>query len=217
VRIGSTRDPLADVGLAPSAVVLNGALALDLATGERFHTHHHDAPVAVDVLRAFRAHDLDPCVYVDHPDIDVYITDTPSTSAGHLAALGSRAVVADLDEIVAPPGLSFGVFGPRLAAVASGQQVRVASPCRGRHLERQVGPHDHAPPDSRSGRVCSLLRPARDRPFVLAIGDEVNDIELLTHAALGLAMADGHPGAIARRPRGAPTDDGGWATVLDFV
>lgn len=36
-RVASTRDPLAAFGLAPPAVVLNGALGLDLASGERFH------------------------------------------------------------------------------------------------------------------------------------------------------------------------------------
>ena len=36
-RATTAREPLAALGLAPSAVVLNGALALDLATGYRFH------------------------------------------------------------------------------------------------------------------------------------------------------------------------------------
>ena len=36
-RLASTRRPLGRVGLAPPAVVLNGALGVDLATGDRFH------------------------------------------------------------------------------------------------------------------------------------------------------------------------------------
>ena len=36
-RVASTRDPLAAVGLAPPAVVLNGGLGVDLASGQRFH------------------------------------------------------------------------------------------------------------------------------------------------------------------------------------
>ena len=57
-----------------------------------------------------------------------------------------------------------------------------------------------------------------DPSRVLAIGDEVNDVELLTHATVGLAMADGHPDAIdAADHIVPPTDDGGWATILDFV
>src|SRR3546814_5483805 len=36
-RLASTRGPLARIGVAPPAVVLNGALGVDLATDERFH------------------------------------------------------------------------------------------------------------------------------------------------------------------------------------
>jgi len=45
-RVTSTRDPLARAGLHPPAVVLNGALGLDLATATRFHrqTFPLDAP-----------------------------------------------------------------------------------------------------------------------------------------------------------------------------
>ena len=108
----TTREPLAQYGLAPSAVVLNGALGLDLATGHCFHRYHYDVEAATGVLAAFRAADLEPCVYVEHDDFDVYIGTRPSTSKQHLADLGSRARTADLDEIVASvPVLSFGVFG----------------------------------------------------------------------------------------------------------
>ncbi len=111
-RATTARDPLAEYGLAPPAVVLNGALGLDLATGERFHRHQYDAATAASVLAAFRAADLEPCVYIEHPDYDVYIGSSPSTSEQHLVALGARACTADLDEIVASvPVLSFGVFG----------------------------------------------------------------------------------------------------------
>jgi len=48
----STRDPLANLGLAPPAVVLNGALAVDLGTGDRFHTWHYSATDAVMILAA---------------------------------------------------------------------------------------------------------------------------------------------------------------------
>ena len=59
-RVTTTRDPLAELGLAPPAVVLNGALALDLATGDYFHRHHFDPATASAVLDAFRSNGLDP-------------------------------------------------------------------------------------------------------------------------------------------------------------
>ena len=51
-RLASTREPLAKVGLAPPAIVLNGALGLDLGSLERFHL----APFPVDeALAAYDA------------------------------------------------------------------------------------------------------------------------------------------------------------------
>ena len=83
-RATTAREPLANYGLAPSAVVLNGALALDLATGECFHRHHYDVEVAAGVLAAFLEAGLEPCVYVEHDDFDVYVGTRPSTSKQHL-------------------------------------------------------------------------------------------------------------------------------------
>ena len=60
-RVTSTRVPLARLGAAPPAVVLNGALGLDLATGERFHRAPFTALQATRVLAGFRAVGLDPC------------------------------------------------------------------------------------------------------------------------------------------------------------
>src|SRR5712692_11076642 len=80
-RVTSTCVPLARLGLAPAAVVLNGALALDLATATRFHRHPFPSEQASAVLAAFLACGLEPCVYVDHEEVDVFIGTSPSTHA----------------------------------------------------------------------------------------------------------------------------------------
>jgi hydroxymethylpyrimidine pyrophosphatase-like HAD family hydrolase len=59
-RVTTTREPLAALGLAPSAVVLDGALALDLATGHRFHRHNYDTDTAVGVLAYCELSGIDP-------------------------------------------------------------------------------------------------------------------------------------------------------------
>jgi hypothetical protein len=58
---------------SPPAVMMNGALAIDLRTDERFHRHQYVTEDAVKILAAFREVDLEPCVYVDHPDVDVFV------------------------------------------------------------------------------------------------------------------------------------------------
>src|SRR3546814_6336197 len=65
-RLASTRGPLARIGVAPPAVVLNGALGVDLATDERFHRAPYPRDEAIEVLAAFQSVGLDPAVYVDH-------------------------------------------------------------------------------------------------------------------------------------------------------
>jgi HAD superfamily hydrolase (TIGR01484 family) len=222
-RVTSARAPLASLGRSPSAVVLNGALAVELTTLECFHRHHHTPESARAVLAAFRAHGYDPCVYVEHPDIDVYVSTTPSTSAEHLAALGDRARVADLDEIVATvPVLSFGMFGheadqlARIAhAIESAAEARVLADTWSTAHGINVAP---AGLSKWTGVLAYCARYGVDPGRVLAIGDETNDVELLTRAAVGLAMADGHSDARAAADHVVPPSaEGGWAAVLDFL
>ncbi len=222
-RVTSARAPLATLGRTPSAVVLNGALAVDLATLECFHRHHHSRESAVAVLAAFRAHGYDPCVYVEHPDIDVYVSTAPSTSAEHLAALGSRACEADLDEIVATvPVLSFGMFGHEADALARVAHA-IESSAEARVLADTFSAGhgiNVAPPglSKWTGVLVYCERHGIDPSRVLAIGDETNDVELLTRAAVGLAVADGHPDARAAADHiVAPASEGGWAALLDHL
>jgi hydroxymethylpyrimidine pyrophosphatase-like HAD family hydrolase len=222
-RLTSTRDPLARWGLAPPAIVLNGALALDLATDERFHRHHYDADIAARVLDAFRAAGLEPCVYVEHVDIEVYVGARPSTNPGHLASFGTRAVPADLDEIVATvPVLGFGVIGHPLEPLV--------------HVVGTIGDHaeTHLSGDSQWGGDTLTVAPpglskwagvlaycelaGLDAGRVLAIGDGPNDTELLTHAAIAVVPESAFTEALAIADRLVPPpDQGGWAHILDLV
>jgi HAD superfamily hydrolase (TIGR01484 family) len=222
-RLASTRDPLAGLGLAPSAIVLNGALAVDLGTGDRFHTWHYSAADATTILAAYRAAGIEPCVYVDHSDVDVYVSENPSTHPDHLAAFGATAQEADLEEIVRTvPVLMFGVMGhdpdPLRAlshALSHTAEAHVAGP-------DQYGGHScTATPAGLSkwvGVVAFCTRAGLDPARVLAIGDGPNDRELLAGAAIAVAPADGHPDVVraADHVVGSPRV-GGWAEILDLV
>ena len=223
-RLTTTREPLAREGLTPPAVVLNGALALDLATDERFHRAHYDAAVAARVLDAFRAAALDPCVYVEHTEIEIYVGARPfDPSWASRRRSARRAVAADLDEIVATqPVLGFGVIGhalePLMTVVAG----------IGDHAETHLAGDSQwggdtltvAPPGlSKWAGVLAYCKLAGINPDrVLAIGDGPNDVELLTNAALAVVPDDAFPVAIALADHLVrPPDQGGWATVLDLV
>jgi hydroxymethylpyrimidine pyrophosphatase-like HAD family hydrolase len=222
-RVTSTRNPLARLGLAPPAVMMNGALAIDLATGERFHFHQYAVEDATSILAAFRSVDLEPCVYVDHPGVDVFIGERASTHPDHLADLGSKAERADLDEVVrSTPVLMFGIMGhvPEPFREVEHVLAGVAET----HLAGSVqygGSSFTVTPIGLSkwtGVLAFCARAGIDPARVLAIGDGPNDVELLDAAAVSVAPVDGHHTAVSRADHVvASPRDGGWAEILDFV
>lgn len=223
-RRGSTRAPLARIGLAPPAVMLNGALGVHLSTGEQFHRAPFSPDEAAVVLDAFRAGGLDPCVYVEHPSVEVFVSTTPGTHPRHLRELGEAAVPADLDQaVVEHPVLAFGVIGvARPAAVSVARAVEGLCEI---HLDRAldfpgatavtIAPRGQSKWD---GVVAYCRTAGLDPSRVLVLGDGPNDIELLTNAAVRLVPEDGHAEALALADRVIPSPKaGGWAAVLDVL
>src|SRR5690606_7912186 len=100
-RTASTRGPLARIGQAPPAVVLNGALGLDLRSGERFHRSPFPSEQALGALAAFESVGLSPVVYVDHPRYDVFLRPEPPTDDGHRRYPVGTAGPDDLNRVCA--------------------------------------------------------------------------------------------------------------------
>jgi Cof subfamily protein (haloacid dehalogenase superfamily) len=221
-RLASTRDPLARLGLAPTAAVLNGAMIVDLHSGQRRFRHVYATDDAHAVLSAFHDHDLEPCIYVDHATFDAFHGPEPSTHPGHLAALGSTASFADTSTIVAnEPVLMFGIIGSRpdrLAAVAAAVRD-VAEP----HVSPdQWGGHTITVTPRGLSKWVGVVEYCRqvdiDPGRVLAIGDGPNDLELLSAAAVAVVPSNGCAEALALADHVVPSPlEGGWATLLDLV
>jgi HAD superfamily hydrolase (TIGR01484 family) len=223
-RVTSTREPLSRLGLSPHAVVLNGALAVDLATDERFHRQCYTAADAARVLAAFRAVGVEPCVYVDHPDRDVHIGEAPATHPSHLATLRISGGPVELEGVIDDHEiLMFGLMGHPdrealaevAAALADSAEVHLAP-------DSQFGGHSFTvTPQGLSkwvGVTACCERLGLDPSRVLAIGDGTNDVELLASAAIGVVPRDGS--AVALEVADvvvSPTRDGGWAEILDLV
>lgn len=222
-RAASTRGPLAALGFAPPAAVMNGALVLDLADDRRYHRQAHDPTAARRILDAFIAAGLDPCVYVDHPRYDAFHGSSPSTHPDHLAGLGSSAAAADLTAVVEEvPVLMFGIVGHAVEPLRS-----VAAAVIG------IGEVHVSASDQWGGHTCTVTplglskwvgvveyceQTGADSSRVLAIGDGPNDVELLAAAAVSVVPADGSHEALALADHVvASPRDGGWSALLDLV
>ncbi len=223
-RLASTRVPLARIGASPPAVVLNGALGVDLATEERFHRAPYPTDQAIAALAAFRSVGLDPVTYVDHPRWDVFLSDAPSTHPEHVRSLGARAATDDLARVVAEEVvLGFSMIGvPHGSGVAArdalGDLVEV-------HLDRSIdfagSASFTAAPKGQSkwdGVVAFCAARGLDPTRVLALADGPNDIELLDRAAVRLVPSVAHPAALERADHViSAAADGGWAEVLTHL
>jgi hydroxymethylpyrimidine pyrophosphatase-like HAD family hydrolase len=223
-RTASTRAPLARVGLTPPAVVLNGALGLDLATDERFQRAPFPRGEASAALAAFASVGLEPVVYVDHPRYEVFLSAHPSTHPEHVRDLGDTAHVDDLARVCAEEAvLGFSMIGiPHRDGVAAGEALGDVVEV---HLDRSLDFGGYATmtaaPKGQSkwdGVLAFCDSRGLDPGRVLAVADGPNDIELLTYAAVSLVPRVAHPAALHLADHVIPAAaDGGWAAVLDHV
>ena len=233
-RLASTREPLGRAGLAPPAVVLNGALGLDLRTLERFHLAPFPVAEALAAYDAFVEVGLSPVVYVDHPRYDVFISDDPSTNPAHVQALGDtagvrwgptgRSATDDLRAAVAEvPVLGFSMIGvpfedAEAAFVALQPIVEV-------HLDRSI---DHpglaamtVAPRHQSkwdGVLSYCAAHGLDSTKVMAVADGPNDLELLAGAAVRVVPKIAHPSALELATAIIPSaQDAGWSEVPSLL
>jgi hydroxymethylpyrimidine pyrophosphatase-like HAD family hydrolase len=211
-------------GVVAPAVVLDGALGVDLAAGRVFHRIAFPTEAARDVLAAFAAADLSPCVYVDRPGVDLVVDGHPATHPLHLARAFPWADRTDLPAVVeSEPVFAFTVVGhpdrrrlePVLEAIGAAGSGCIVHDLVYGGWTLQVRP----PGVSKwSGVLAFCADRGLDPTRVLAIGDGANDVELLEAAAIPCAVATAAPAALARaRHVLDPPTTGGWAAVLDLV
>jgi hydroxymethylpyrimidine pyrophosphatase-like HAD family hydrolase len=222
-RLRMTLAVLEAGGLAGPAVVLDGALGLDLRDGRVFHQVAFPAAAAVRVLEVFGDAGLSPCVYVDRPGVDLVVGDHPSTNPGHLARARPWVATDDLDRVASDePVYTFAVVGrpaallePVLREVGAAGSASIVPDLVYGGFTLQVRPPDIS---KWSGVLAYCAEQGIDPARVLAVGDGANDLELLDGAAVACAIATATPDVLARADHViGPPSSGGWAAVLDLV
>jgi hydroxymethylpyrimidine pyrophosphatase-like HAD family hydrolase len=210
-------------GLAGPAVVLDGALGIDLRDGRVFHRAAFPPEAARQVLAAFAGAGLSPCVYTDRPDADLVVDEHPSTHTGHLARARPFVATDDLARVVGTEAVhAFAVVGrpaallePVLAGIGAAGSASIVRDLIYGGSTIQVRP----PGVSKwSGVLAFCADRGLDPGRVLAVGDGANDLELLEAAAVACVVATAGPAVLARADHVlGPPSDGGWAVVLELV
>jgi hydroxymethylpyrimidine pyrophosphatase-like HAD family hydrolase len=220
-----TKQRLADVGLKLPAVMIDGAVGIDFRTDERFHEATFGAEAAMHTLAAFRAHGLDPCMYIDHPDIDIAVSTSPSTCPEHLERLGHLAGTCDLDEIATAAAVyAFSILGldHELLAPLAGELadwygttvVLFPEPDYGR-FGLIVNPRGVS---KWSGieAYCKLHGIATEE--VAAVGDGLNDLDMLRRAEVRIGVEGGRAEVVEMADfLIEPPERGGWEAILGII
>jgi hydroxymethylpyrimidine pyrophosphatase-like HAD family hydrolase len=164
-------------------------------------------------------------MYVDDPEIDVAVSAAPSTCRAHLDHLGQIAGTRDLDETATTVavyafsllGLDYDVLAPLARALADGQGTTVVlypEPHYGR-FGLIVNP-EGVSKWSGIEAFCTLHGIAPEE--VAAVGDGLNDLDMLRRAGIGIGVQGGSEEVVALADfLIEPPERGGWATIVGIM
>jgi hypothetical protein len=214
-------------GLDLPALLLNGALG----RGRRDRAIFYQVPFSLEdansILETFCERGVTPCVNFETAEWDVVSGLTPSAGSAYLDGVGQYLKLVDnLDELCG----SLRVFGFSVAGV---EEPTILRNVEAKLLRLPRPPEVVLSPDGRIGGWTLVASPfgvtkwsgveafARvyglDSSKALAIGEGDNDVELLAHAAIGVAMGHATRAAKASATVVLPGGVESWAMLLDHI
>ncbi len=210
-------------GLVASAVLMSGALGVDLASGHEWHRTGFSPQAAAAVLAAFRAEGVEPVAYIGTDGLDVIAAEDCATNPGHLASFGPHVRRHAPDDAGADGLLvGFGVLGvPDVRLDRVRDSLEGTAAC-------WYGPNDHL-----YGGETLMVGPAGVSKVdgiriwceeqgihaseLLAVGDGTNDLEMLAWAGTSVAVRGGATEAAGADHVIEGPESAGWATILDLL
>jgi Cof subfamily protein (haloacid dehalogenase superfamily) len=204
------------LGADPPAILYNGGLVFDFASGEewrRVFLDHGHARAVLEILRGF-------------PEVQphLYAGDRVYTGSGNETTERYRRKdrlqveeVGDLIEFLPRHTMKILIIGerPHLERVAA--EIR-AHPLPINTVFSEETYFEILPAGSSKGEALRLVAERLGIPLAqaIAVGDNLNDLEMITTAGLGVAMGNAPEGLKAAAGYVAPTnDEEGVRTVIE--
>ncbi len=221
-------------GLAPAGygdrpgIAMNGAIVRDQLDGPSFLVEPIEASAVDEMFGIFEASGLEPLVYVDRTDADMIVGAAPAAGAGYLeSAPGVErhpTTSALRSQVQREVVIGLGAFGfpeAQIQPVADEVNARslataIVSPAlfeNGYGLMIQgLGI------DKWTGIVAWCERHDLDPGRIAALGDGMNDIDMMTHAHVAIAPNNAVEAVLAIADHHIePNENGGWSPVPDLL
>ncbi len=202
------------------SVLLNGALGIDLATGQRFHEQGFTQDQVAEVVEILQAAGIAPCAYT--ADGRIRHDGSPTTNPRHIRETRmyyTKGLPGPEDSVV-----GFSMLGMTHDELAPGVQALEASDAAETIFYKDglfAGWSLMVQPAGVSKQVGieAYVEHADLKPTkVIAIGDGSNDLEMLAAADVAVGCSGGNEGALALADVVVPhPDEGGWAQLLDLI
>ena len=201
------------------AILMNGALVREALDGETISVVEIDE--SQRVVDIFRASDLEPVVYIDHPENDMLIGNTSAAGDAYLRGTVGFARVDDIDTAIADAAvIGFGAFGYPLSLLEpietaindSGLATAVIGVS---HLEGDYGLMVQAHEiDKQVGIAAWCKATGIDVGRVAVVGDGHNDIEMLEAAKIAIVPDNAPPEILELADAVIPPNEaGGWDEI----
>jgi Cof subfamily protein (haloacid dehalogenase superfamily) len=223
---------LAELQLAVPVIVHGGLLIKDAGTYETLYHSYLAKDFVLAALKFLKAHGATPIVYVDlfARGIDIYLDNERDGHPFHLKYLERNRpncqFVGDVIAAYCPQTIHIGTLADRPSLERLNLRVEGEFGASVRHQVMNNTNEEGAflelmsPGHSKWLALLRLIERERLTPEqVIGIGDEVNDLEMITHAGLGVAMGNAIPAvkAVAQYVTHSNEEDGVAHVVERFV
>jgi 5-amino-6-(5-phospho-D-ribitylamino)uracil phosphatase len=231
-RFRTTLPILAELQLAVPVIVHGGQLIKDAGTHETLHHNYLAQELSLGAVKFLKAHGVTPIVYVDlfTEGIDIYLDNERDGHPFHLKYLEQNRphchFVGDVTNVFCPQTIHVGALADRASLERLDARLEREFGPSVRHLVMNNTNNDGAfleimtPGNSKWRALSVLIEKAGLTPEqVICIGDEINDLEMITHAGLGVAMGNAIPAvkAVAAHVTRTNEEDGVAHVVEQFL